>query len=570
MLRLFETTHVRMQTELNGTQWFFSSPIKTIQNVCVPSCWETYPGMERYRGTCTYCTTFIGGGNLRLIFKGVSFQTNVYLDNQPLGSHSNAYTPFDFIILKASQGEHTLRVDVSNEFSEESALHIPNDYRSWGGITRGVMVETLADAYIRSVQAIPFQKDGIWHAAISAGIQNLSDSQLDAQVSVYLAGECMRLEIGLLSPHERKEIHITIACPQAQTYELSLPKLFELRAVLESNGVILDDLIDRIGFRTIQVSGKRILYNDRPISIRGFNRHESHGLYGCALPLSAMATDMQIIKDLNANAIRTSHYPNDELFLDLCDEQGILVWEEAHARGLNLSRMRHPLFQSQSLEGIQAMIQSHINHPSIFIWGCLNECQSNSDFGKECYTEQFNAMRQLDSSRPITSASCYPRSDVVGLSLSAFQPSEPGIHDGDICLGLQDIISFNMYPLWYTDIDPTSQIMRLREWINTTGNNNKPLIISEIGAGAIAGFHSAAHDKWSEERQADILEQAIRAVFDDPEISGVFIWQFCDCLVDENWALSRPKTLNNKGVVDEYRRPKMSYNTVKRLFGEYS
>ena len=309
MFRLFKTTTVRRQTELNDTRWSFSSPIKAIQNVCVPSCWETYPGMERYRGTCTYQTTFIGGGNLRLVFKGVSFQTNVYMDNQFIGSHSNAYTPFDFVILKTSQGEHTLRVDVSNEFSEESALHIPNDYRSWGGITRSVMVETLADAYIRSVQAIPFQKDGIWYAAISADVQSLSDSQLVAQVSVYLAGECMRLEIGLLSPHERKEIHTTMACPQAQTYELNLPKLFEVRAVLESNGIILDDLIDRIGFRTIQVSGKKILFNSQPISIRGFNRHESHGLYGCALPLSAMAKDLQILKDLNANAIRTQPLP---------------------------------------------------------------------------------------------------------------------------------------------------------------------------------------------------------------------------------------------------------------------
>ena len=70
---------------------------------------------------------------------------------------------------------------------------------------------------------------------------------------------------------------------------------------------------------------------------------------------------------MGANSIRTTHYPNDELFLDLCDEMGILVWEENHARGIEVERMQNPYFESQCEEVIREMITAHYNHPSIYI-----------------------------------------------------------------------------------------------------------------------------------------------------------------------------------------------------------
>ena len=121
---------------------------------------------------------------------------------------------------------------------------------------------------------------------------------------------------------------------------------------------------------------------------------------GRALPFAAIQQDIQIATDLGANAIRTSHYPNDELFLDLCDEQGILVWEENHARGLSLEQMENPNFEYQAEKCIQEMINAHINHPSIIIWGILNECASDTEYGYECYKKQYDLIQKLDSSRP--------------------------------------------------------------------------------------------------------------------------------------------------------------------------
>lgn len=87
------------------------------------------------------------------------------------------------------------------------------------------------------------------------------------------------------------------------------------------------------------------------------------------------------------------------------------------------------------------------------------------------------------------------------------------------------------------------------------------------GAGAIYGYRTPAHVKWSEEYQAETLEEQITGVLAQPGCSGVYLWQFCDVRVCGSWFATRPRTMNNKGIVDEYRRPKLSYEVVKRLFG---
>ena len=95
----------------------------------------------------------------------------------------------------------------------------------------------------------------------------------------------------------------------------------------------------------------------------------------------------------------------------------------------------------------------------------------------------------------------------------------------------------------------------------------KPFLITEVGAGAIYGYRTPAKVKWSEEYQVLALEEQLGAILSYKDCSGVYIWQFCDVRVTNDWWITRPRTMNNKGIVDEYRRPKLSYETVKRIFG---
>ena len=250
---------------------------------------------------------------------------------------------------------------------------------------------------------------------------------------------------------------------------------------------------------------------------------------------------------MNANAVRTCHYPNDPRFLDLCDQCGLMVWEESHARGLSLAQMQHPRFMEQTLECLREMVAQHRNHPCIVLWGCLNECDDASDEGAACFRRCFHTLRELDGSRPVTAA-------ILD-------------REGGQVLADEDVVSVNAYPGWYHDTPTVRHLETIHRRVSENGGEGKPLLISEIGAGGIPGFHDPfGQAKWSEERQATILREQLSAILASPGLSGVIVWQFADVRVDESWFSSRPRCMNNKGLVDEYRRPKLAYAAVRELY----
>ncbi len=557
MIRTFETHKVRKQTELTGCLWEFEpccgEYVRQKFMLATPGCWETHPLFADYRGEGVYRKYFQGEGNIRIECKGVSHTATVYLDGKQIARHYNAYTPFSVIVRNMEAGEHLLEIKADNRFNEDSALHIPNDYMSYGGISRPIVVEWLGEFYFEFVHVKTYRKDGKWHAGIDTAVSVLNmgqNEERDILINGQIGKEkfCWEFSVG---KQERFELHTDLEMDQVEAWSPESPKLYQVELQLFQGGEKVDDLIDRFGFREVCVHGGSILLNGKSLRIKGVCRHEDHPDYGCAIPYQAIYNDLVLIQQMGANSIRTAHYPNDEIFLDLCDELGILVWEENHARGLEEDRMKHPLFEEQAEQVIREMIACHYNHPSIYIWGILNECASETAYGRSCYEKQFHLIREMDDIRPCTFASC-----------KFFQ---------DICFDLPDVISCNLYPRWYVDKPVRDYLDEVYGWIEEDGKGKgKPFIVSEIGAGGLYGCHNAYRGKWTEEYQADALTEQVTECLEFSECLGVYIWQFCDVRVSREWFAGRPREMNNKGIVDEYRRPKAAYERVAEIFKRYS
>ncbi|MDD2214249.1 MAG: glycoside hydrolase family 2 TIM barrel-domain containing protein [Oscillospiraceae bacterium] len=558
MIRTFAKHQIRRQVELSDCLWRFHSGDRRArtawQPVQVPGCWEQLPGLENYRGVGTYERTFEVQGSapatLRLTCYGVSHTATVLVDGQLAEQHYNAYTAFSVLLPQLAPGQHTLTIEADNRFSPDSALHVPNDYMTYGGIIRAVSLEQLPQVYLRHLKTTPlWNPKGSWQLRVELALANISTTAQHCVPEVQLP----ELATGYAWPEQRlaageeRQVRTVLDLPTAQAWSPEMPQLYRVVAQLSQNGQVTDDLIERTGLREIRLDGSDLRLNGRKLRIKGFCRHEDHPSFGCALPFAAIQQDLVLLKDLGANSVRTSHYPNSELFLDLCDEQGILVWEENHARGLTEEQMRNPNFEPQAEACIREMIRVDYNHPCIYIWGILNECASDTSYGRSCYARQYELIGQLDRSRPRSSASCKFLTDR--------------------CLDLPEVVSFNIYPEWYNDQAAPAFLTELYTWVQEeTAGRGKPFLITETGAGAIYGYRTPSQAKWSEEYQAQALRDQLAAVFNQPGCSGVYVWQFCDVRVSREWFSSRPRSMNNKGVVDEYRRPKLSYAVVQDCF----
>ncbi|NCB29603.1 MAG: beta-galactosidase, partial [Clostridia bacterium] len=213
------------------------------------------------------------------------------------------------------------------------------------------------------------------------------------------------------------------------------------------------------------------------------------------MPPAQMIADLQLLRDLGCNFIRGCHYPQSQRFLDLCDRLGFLVWEESLGWGDHADVQADPKFRRLQVVQTVNMVEASINHPSIVLWGFMNEAGDDKEVGASLLRELAAAVRSVDCSRPVTNATMHIR---TALALDAF-----------------DVISFNIYPGWYegantADPRPLDRIAPTLDEIlgrlDTPELRDKPVIISEIGAGGIYNWRDRIAGIWSEEYQADYLD----------------------------------------------------------------
>lgn len=561
MVRLFQRHIKRKVSLLDGIwrfktdpenkgkdeQWYKNFPSDSME-IVVPSCWNHEFDLYDYEGWAWYATTFTTTErNINLMFHGVTGQAEIFLDGDYIGSHYGGFTGFEFLIKDVNPGKHTLVVFVDNTLDDMNTIPLARvDWFHYGGIIRSVELMELKTAWIKDYK-ISYQLNASFNEAaltLYVTLEGMNEEEISDQLNIYIDDELIKTVPVTISGEVKLQIN-NIVLKNIKLWDPQRPNLYNIQFELHK-----DDVIERIGFREIKVENGKILLNNKEIKLKGVNRHEDHPDWGFAMPLKLMKRDMTIIKDLGCNAIRGSHYPNSEVFLDLCDQEGILFWEEIPLWGYPDKVLGNKVILDRGLQMHREMIKRDYHHPSIIIWGLHNEIDTRVQDAYDLTKSFVEKIRAIDNSRLLTYATMFPLED--------------------ICLSFVDIVSINQYIGWYgEELDEWPEFLeKVKEKLRNEGLSHMPIIMSEFGAGAIYGDSTFEGPKWTENYQEKYLDYTLKLFKDEPSIVGTYIWQYCDIRTSKEMCLSRPRSFNNKGLVNEYRKPKMAYWTVRKLYRE--
>ena len=365
-----------------------------------------------------------------------------------------------------------------------------------------------------------------------------------------------------------------IAVPNYKLWSIESPNLhtMELEWVNSSNDQI-DTIEVRFGIREVGIDPDtyRITLNKEIIKLKGWDRHTMYPDTGNALTLSQIEQDMTILKQAGANYVRGAHYPQDQRWLDLCDENGIIMWSETLGPGVSTSDLKNPYFMKYQIQQVNEMLDAAYNNPSILWWGFYNEGPSNDKNAIPGYNASATAIRARDNTRYITWANNHHMSDVI--------QSTP----------IADIASFNDYPAWYNNYGDINYCYTIwAEYANDVITQwKKPFLISETGAGGVYEYNNSTNVKWSQLYQSQVIYADIYEALNNSQISGITVWQFSDIKANEgatsscgqcnyypdetlcayiDVSCSRPGGENHKGSIDFWRRYKQGYTTAQDLF----
>lgn len=566
MRRTFNEHIIRRVSDLCGSWRFLTDPedkgdklgyangLPEGEMVSVPSVWNTDLGRLNYDGCAWYEKTFYSeGGTLLFDFESVMTKADVYLDGEHVGEHYGAFSEFDIIVKDVKSGFHTLVVRVDSRVNEKSIPQERVDWFNYGGIARDVSVHSLEGISILTNHIKYTLSKDLSSADVCSELElfNAKGEKCSSRVVVAI-GETEIYSANVeLEAYETK----TILTPSVKMEDISLwdidsPVLYSVIANTDT-----DDLIDRIGFRHIVAGNNQILLNGKQIEIRGVNRHEEHPDWGFAFPAHLMKKDIDLICDLGCNSVRGSHYPQSRLFVDMLDERGILFWSEIPiwGGGFNEKTLSDNDVVERGLEMHREMVKYYYNHPSIIIWGMHNEVWTPYAPVYNITKKYSEFLRANGGNRLITHATLCPLEETT--------------------YEFDDIICINLYHGWYYgDMSAWDKLMvDLKAYMEKTGQTGKPVIMSEFGAGALAGYHQHFDNvRWSEEFQADLLEYCLELFHKTDYIHGFYIWQFCNIRTYHKIDLNRVRCFNNKGILDEYRNPKAGYFAVRRLYQKFA
>ncbi len=519
--------------------------------MAVPGCFDAAPKYAGKRGVGAYRLRIETPAYhlMRLRLGGLGLRGRLLWDNRELEIDEMPYSQLECEFHSGPGNFHELVILVDNRFHPEATplMHNFYDFYGYGGIYRSLELETLPDG-IRfdrvRVTTVDVKRSRV---KLEGSFRNLSS--FTPEIAFGFDGAPLKT---LSVKVEAGRFVIDCIVPGGKAWSPSSPNLHTVTLRCAD-----DEIVERFGIRTVACSKGEILLNGKPVRLKGYNRHDAHPQFGPAMAPALWLEDLQILRDLNCNFIRGCHYPQSQEFLDLCDQLGFLVWEESLGWGDRVEVQGNPKFRELQKKQTRNMIRVSVNHPSIIMWGFMNEGGDDKEVGASLMRELAELIHKEEPSRPVTMASMHVRES--------------------LCLDAFDIISFNIYPGWYgpaaDDPRPLHLIAEVFDDVIAKLKKpellSKPMIVSEIGAGAIYGWRDRVRTLWSEEYQADYLDEVCRYFESHPRLNGLALWQFTDGRTYAGTtALGRPRAFNNKGTLDEYRRPKMAYEVVKRHFAK--
>lgn len=552
----------------DDTQW---------ADIHLPHTWNTdaYTEKEYYRGTGWYRRTLHlpqgwQGKQIFLKLDAASKAATLYVNGQEAGSHAGGYTAsaFDLTEYLHTDAPNTLAVRVDN--ARQDIAPISADFTFFGGIYRDVWLTAVPKQHFHLTN---LGSDGIFIStpqadeergtvSVRGEVKNDAARKADLEVMTRLYapdGTLLQTQKKKIQPKAGETLAfvqegLSVLHPLLWTPET--PHLYKVENLLldKKSGKVLDRTEHSTAFRYFRFdAGQGFFLNGKPYKLRGICRHQDQKPIGVALTDEMHRRDFRLMKEMGANFIRISHYPQDDALLEMCDKMGMLVWEEIPVIDIVPDT---PGYAENCEQNLREMIRQHYNHPSIITWGYMNEIllvaqrKHKGDALKPVLERTLALARQLEN--------VLKEEDPTRISTMAFHGSDDynkvGLAD------ITDIVGWNLYQGWYGgDVHGFERFLEGQHRNHPT----HPMVVSEYGAGSDRRLHSLAPRAFdfSIEYQQKYLEHYLPVLENTPYVCGGTHWNFIDfssALRDE----SMPR-INNKGMVGSDRTPKDVYYYYK-------
>ncbi len=535
--RFYENRKPKSKSDLLEYNFDTSDTLK------VPGDWNTqrdtlffYEGPLWYQKSFTYHQP--AQTRVFLRFGAANHDARVWLNGKKLGEHSGGYTPFNYEVTGIlNDGENSVVVEVNNTRREEDVPTVSTDWWNYGGLTRDVnLVEVpqvfVQDYFIQLAKSTPGE---------IAGWVKLNGADHPGSVSI----EIPEISVKQTVPTDASgygEFHFPA---RLQLWSPENPKLY--RVVVSSEA---DRVEDEIGFRTVETRGTQILLNGKPIFLRGIAIHEEAPFRGGrAFSEADDRTLLGWAKDLGCNFVRLAHYPHNANMTRLADRMGLLVWSEIPVYWS--IDWKNPATLQNAEQQLSEMIARDHNRASIVLWSLSNETPPDEPGRTEFLKTLAEDARKLDNTRLLTSA------------LNHTEKPSPDVRKlADPVGQYLDVLGLNEYIGWYEGSPEDASR------IHWEFGYQKPVIVSEFGAGALYGMHGDAQTRFTEEYQANLFQQQIAMLRKIPALAGMSPWVLMDFYSPRRFLNHIQDFHNRKGVISDRGERKQAFYVLQQFYAE--